>query len=47
MRGESPATIPFASVTSSHVIVNQAAARAAGLTTPQSVVAKANKVIDE
>ncbi len=30
MRGESPASIPFASVSSTHVIVNQAAARAAG-----------------
>jgi ABC-type uncharacterized transport system substrate-binding protein len=47
MRGESPAAIPFAAVTNTHVIVNRAAARAAGLTTPQSVVAKANKVIDE
>jgi ABC-type uncharacterized transport system substrate-binding protein len=47
MRGESPAAIPFAAVTNTHVIVNQAAARAAGLTTPQAVLAKANKVIDE
>jgi putative tryptophan/tyrosine transport system substrate-binding protein len=47
MRGESPATIPFGRVSSTHIIVNQAAARAAGLTTPQSVVAKATKVIDE
>ena len=31
MRGESPASIPFTSVISTHVIVNQAAARAAGL----------------
>jgi putative tryptophan/tyrosine transport system substrate-binding protein len=47
MRGESPAAIPFAAVTNTHVIVNLAAARAAGLTTPPAVLAKANKVIDE
>jgi len=47
MRGESPATIPFGSVVSTHVIVNQAAARASGMTTPQALLAKANKVIDE
>ena len=47
MRGENPATIPFGSVSSMRVIVNQAAARAAGLTTPPAVMAKANKVIDE
>ena len=47
MRGESPAMIPFGTVSSSQVIVNHAAARAAGLTTPQSMVAKATKVIDE
>ena len=47
MRGESPAAIPFASVNSNHVIVNQAAARAVGLTTPPAILAKANKVIDE
>jgi putative tryptophan/tyrosine transport system substrate-binding protein len=47
MRGESPANIPSVSVTNLHVIVNQSAARAAGLTTPPAVVAKAHKVIDE
>ena len=47
MRGESPAAIPFTSVKSTHVIVNQAAARAAGLTSPPAVLAKANKVIDQ
>jgi ABC-type uncharacterized transport system substrate-binding protein len=47
MRGESPGAIPFGSVSSTHIIVNQAAARADGLTTPPAVLAKANKVIDE
>jgi len=47
MRGESPGAIPFASVVSTHVIVNQAAARAAGLTTPPAVLAKATKMIGE
>ena len=47
MRGESPASIPFETVTSTRVIVNHAAARAAGLVTPPAIVAKASKVIDE
>jgi len=47
MRGESPAHLPFESVSSMHVIVNHAAARAAGLTTPAAVLARANKVLDE
>ena len=47
MRGESPASIPCETVTSTRVIVNHAAARAAGLVTPPAIVAKASKVIDE
>jgi ABC-type uncharacterized transport system substrate-binding protein len=47
MRGESPASIPFESVTSTYVIVNHAAARAVGLVTPPAIAAKATKVIDQ
>jgi ABC-type uncharacterized transport system substrate-binding protein len=47
MRGESPAAIPFTAYTRTNVIVNNAAAKAAGLTTPAAIVSKAGKVIDE
>ena len=46
MRGESPARLPFAGMANVQIVVNQAAARAAGLTSPAAVVAKAQKVID-
>ena len=47
MRGESPATIPFVGLSSTTVIVNRAAARAIGVTSPVGIVAKADKLIDE
>jgi len=47
MRGESPATMPFEPFTRTRVIVNNAAAKAAGLMSPPDIVSKANKVIDE
>jgi ABC-type uncharacterized transport system substrate-binding protein len=46
MRGESPARLPFVGMANVQIVVNQAAARAAGLTSPATVVAKAQKVID-
>jgi len=47
MRGESPAAMPFEPFTRTRVIVNNAAAKAAGLMSPPDIVSKANKVIDE
>lgn len=47
MPGESPAIIPFAAFRRTRIIVNNAAARAAGLTSPPNIVSKGNKVIDE
>jgi ABC-type uncharacterized transport system substrate-binding protein len=46
MRGESPARLPFMGMADVQIIVNQSAARAAGLSSPAAVVAKAQKVID-
>ena len=46
MRGESPASIPLQPLSKNKTIVNLAAARAAGLAIPESVLKKADKVID-
>jgi ABC-type uncharacterized transport system substrate-binding protein len=46
MRGESPTNIPFVGIASTKMIVNRAAARATGLTSPAELVAKAHRVID-
>ncbi len=45
MRGESPASIPLTGFTGTRLIVNLAAARAAGLTPPPDIVARADEVI--
>ena len=47
MRGESPASIPLHLLSKNEIIVNLAAARAVGLTIPESVLKKADKVIDK
>jgi ABC-type uncharacterized transport system substrate-binding protein len=47
MRGESPASIPLQPLTKTRTILNLAAARAAGLAIPESVLKKADKVIDK
>jgi len=47
MRGESPASIPLEPMTKNKTIVNLAAARAAGLTIPEAVLRKADRVIDK
>jgi putative tryptophan/tyrosine transport system substrate-binding protein len=46
MRGESPARLPFMGMSDVQIVVNHAAARAVGLTSPAAVVAKAQQVID-
>ena len=46
MRGESPASIPLQPLIKNKMIVNLAAARAARLAIPASVLKKADKVID-
>jgi ABC-type uncharacterized transport system substrate-binding protein len=46
MHGDSPATLPFVGMADVQIIINQTAARDAGLTSPAAVVAKAQKVID-
>jgi len=45
IRGESPAGIPFAAFAGSKLLVNPEAAREAGLTIPDSILAKADEVI--
>lgn len=45
MRGEWPATIPLSGFSGTRVIVNPGAARAAGLTLPPDLVARADQVI--
>lgn len=45
IRGESPATIPFAPLEKSKLIVNLQAARALGLTLPPEIVKRADEVI--
>jgi ABC-type uncharacterized transport system substrate-binding protein len=47
IRGESPASIPLQPLTKTKTIVNLAAARAVGLVIPESVLKKADKVIDK
>ena len=47
MRGESPASIPFQPLTKTRTIVSLAAARMVGLVIPESVLRKADKVIDK
>ena len=47
MRGESPASIPLQLLRKNKIIVNLAAARAIGLTIPESIVRKADRVIDK
>jgi ABC-type uncharacterized transport system substrate-binding protein len=47
MRGESPASIPLQPLTKNKTIVNLAAARVAGLVIPETVLRKADKVIDK
>jgi ABC-type uncharacterized transport system substrate-binding protein len=46
MRGERPASIPLQPLSKNKIIVNLAAARAARLAIPESVLKKADKVID-
>jgi putative ABC transport system substrate-binding protein len=46
MRGETTSSIPLMGIAHIKVIVNRKAAKAAGLTTPPDVLAKADKVID-
>jgi ABC-type uncharacterized transport system substrate-binding protein len=45
IRGESPATIPFAPLEKSKLIVNLKAARALGMTIPPAIVQRADEVI--
>ncbi len=45
MRGESPASIPIQPLSKNKLIINLAAARAAGLTIPASILKKADRVI--
>ena len=45
MRGESPAAIPLSGFSGTRLIVNPGAARAAGLTLPPDLVARADQVI--
>ncbi len=45
MRGESPASIPLSGIANVRIIVNERAARAAGLATPPDIRAQAQKVI--
>jgi putative ABC transport system substrate-binding protein len=47
MRGESPASIPFQPLSKNKTIVNLAAARGAGLAIPETLLRKADKVIDK
>lgn len=47
MRGESPASIPIQLLRKNKLIVNLAAARAIGLTIPESIVRRADRVIDK
>jgi ABC-type uncharacterized transport system substrate-binding protein len=47
MRGESPGSIPLQLLTKSKTIVNLAAARRVGLAVPETVLKKADKVIDQ
>jgi ABC-type uncharacterized transport system substrate-binding protein len=45
MRGESPGSIPFASVTTTRLIVNLEAAAAVGMKIPPVLVQQAQEVI--
>jgi len=45
MRGEPPASIPFAGFSKTKLVVNAGAARAAGLTTPSAVEKRADQVV--
>ena len=47
LRGASPASIPFESLASAHLMVNLDAARAAGVRIPKSVVERATRVIGQ
>jgi len=47
MRGESPASIPIQLLRKNKIVVNLAAARAIGLTIPESIVRRADRVIDK
>ena len=46
MRGESPASIPIQPLIKNKIVLNLATARAIGLTIPQSIVQKADRLID-
>ena len=45
MRGESPSAIPFEAFAGTKLIVNLDAAKAAGLTVPADILARADEVI--
>jgi putative ABC transport system substrate-binding protein len=45
MRGESPTSIPFVGISKTKLVLNEPAAREAGLTTPPAVLAKADEVL--
>ena len=47
MRGESPASIPFQPLSKNKTIVNLGAAQGAGLAIPETLLRKADKVIDK
>jgi ABC-type uncharacterized transport system substrate-binding protein len=46
MRGESPANIPYRSVSRTRLVVNPASAREAGLTLPDAVLKRADQVVE-
>jgi len=45
MRGESPRSIPFQPLTKTHILINPAAARATGLTIPESLLQRPGVVV--
>lgn len=47
MRGEKPSSIPFQPLRKNKIIVNLGAARAVGFTIPESILKKAERVIDK
>jgi ABC-type uncharacterized transport system substrate-binding protein len=47
MQGESPASIPFQPLRKNKTIVNLAAARGVGLAIPETLLRKADTVIDK
>jgi ABC-type uncharacterized transport system substrate-binding protein len=46
LKGEKPGNIPFAPVGSSHLLLNKSAARACGITIPDELLKKADRVIE-